>query len=106
MRGRVGRPPLRARDTPPMDPLSPNGNWANWAGDQRCRPAKVLAPRTREELAEVVGTAAAAGEKLSVTGSGHSFTEAAMTDQTMLRLDPLRGVLDADRESGLVKVGA
>ena len=54
----------------------------------------------------MVGAAAAAGEKVSVTGSGHSFTEAAMTDQTMLRLDALRGVLDADRESGLVRVGA
>ena len=89
-----------------MDPLTQTGDWANWAGDQRCRPARVVAPRSREELAEVVGSAAAAGEKVSVTGSGHSFTEAAMTEQTMLRLDALRGVLDADRESGLVRVGA
>ncbi|MDX6654704.1 MAG: L-gulono,4-lactone dehydrogenase, partial [Solirubrobacterales bacterium] len=89
-----------------MDPLTQAGDWANWAGDQRCRPAKVVAPRSREELAEVVGAAAAAGEKVSVTGSGHSFTEAAMTDQTMLRLGALRGVLDADRASGLVRVGA
>ncbi len=89
-----------------MDPLRQTGEWANWAGDQRCRPARVLAPRSREDLAERVGAAAAAGEKLSVTGSGHSFTEAAMTDATMLRLDALRGVLDADRESGLVRVGA
>ncbi len=89
-----------------MGPLTQTGEWANWAGDQRCRPARVLAPRSPEELAEAVGAAAAAGEKLSVTGSGHSFTEAAMTDQTMLRLDALRGVIDADRESGLVRVGA
>ncbi|HKZ13408.1 MAG TPA: D-arabinono-1,4-lactone oxidase [Solirubrobacterales bacterium] len=89
-----------------MDPWTKTGEWANWAGDQRCRPAKVVAPRSREELAEAVGAAAAAGEKVSVTGSGHSFTEAAMTDQTMVRLDALRGVLDADRESGLVRVGA
>ena len=46
-----------------------------------------------------------AGEKVSVAGSGHSFTEAAMTDATMVRLDALRGVLDADRGSGLVRVG-
>jgi L-gulono-1,4-lactone dehydrogenase len=89
-----------------VDPLRQTGEWANWAGDQRCRPARVLAPRSREELAEQVGAAAAAGEKLSVTGSGHSFTEAAMTDATMLRLEALRGVLDADRESRLVRVGA
>jgi len=80
--------------------------WVNWAGDQRCRPARTLAPRNREELAEVIGAAAAAGQKVSVTGSGHSFTETAMTDQTMLRVEALRGVIDADRGSGLVKVGA
>jgi L-gulonolactone oxidase len=89
-----------------VDPLTRTGEWANWSGDQRCRPARILAPRSREELAAAVGAAAAAGEKLSVTGSGHSFTETAMTDQTMLRLEALRGVLDADRESGLVRVGA
>jgi FAD-linked oxidoreductase len=81
-------------------------DWVNWAGDQRCRPARILTPRSREELAEAVGTAAAAGERVKVTGSGHSFTEAAMTEATMVRLDGLHGVLDADRGSGLVKVGA
>jgi L-gulonolactone oxidase len=85
--------------------LSKTDEWSNWAGDQRCRPARILAPRSPEELAEAVGAAAAAGEKIKVTGSGHSFTEAAMTEATMLRLDALRGVLAADRESGLVRVG-
>jgi L-gulonolactone oxidase len=85
--------------------LSKTGEWSNWAGDQRCRPARIVAPRSREELAEAIGTAAAQGGKVKVTGSGHSFTEAAMTEATMLRLDALRGVLDADRESGLVRVG-
>jgi FAD-linked oxidoreductase len=89
-----------------MAGVTNQGGWANWAGDQRCRPARIVAPRSREELAEAVGTAAAAGEKLKVTGSGHSFTEAAMTEATMLRLDALRGVLDVDGASGLVKVGA
>ena len=89
-----------------MAGVTKRGEWSNWAGDQRCRPARIVAPRSREELAEAVGAAASAGEKVKVTGSGHSFTEAAMTDATMVRLDALRGVLDADRESGLVRVGA
>ena len=49
-------------------------------GDQRCRPARVLAPRSPEELAEAVGAAAAAGEKVSVDGLRPLFTETAMTD--------------------------
>ncbi len=81
------------------------GEWANWAGDQRCRPARIVTPRSREELAEAIGAAAAAGQTVSVAGSGHSFTEAAMTAETMLRLDALRGVIDADRAGGLVRAG-
>jgi L-gulono-1,4-lactone dehydrogenase len=79
--------------------------WANWAGDQICRPARIVSPASREELAEVVAAAAGAGRKVSVAGSGHSFTEAAMTDGTMVRVEALRGVIDADPSTGLVKVG-
>ncbi|HEX7058225.1 MAG TPA: D-arabinono-1,4-lactone oxidase [Solirubrobacterales bacterium] len=80
--------------------------WTNWAGDQRCAPAEVVHPRDREELAAAVTRAAAAGRKVGVAGSGHSFTEAPMTEGTMIRLEALSGVLDADSSSGLVKVGA
>jgi FAD-linked oxidoreductase len=80
--------------------------WVNWAGDQSCRPADVVRPASRDELAEAVAKAAGAGRKISVAGSGHSFTEAAMIDGgTMVRVEALKGVLDADRDSGLVKVG-
>lgn len=79
--------------------------WANWAGDQRCRPARIVSPADREELAATVASAAAAGEKVRVAGSGHSFTETALTDGVLLRVEALAGVLDADPASGLVKVG-
>ncbi|HEX6602425.1 MAG TPA: FAD-binding protein, partial [Solirubrobacterales bacterium] len=52
-----------------------SGEWINWAGDQSCRPDRIAQPRSRDELAEVVATAAAAGKKVRVAGSGHSFTE-------------------------------
>ncbi len=80
--------------------------WVNWAGDQSCRPAEVVRPRSRDELAEAIAAAAGAGRRISVAGSGHSFTETAMTDGgTMLRVEALKGVLDADPGSGLVRVG-
>ena len=81
------------------------GEWVNWAGDQSCRPARVARPRDRKELAEAIASAAARGEKVRVAGSGHSFTEAAMTAGTMVHVEALRGVLDADPGSGLVRVG-
>ncbi|MFN8163564.1 MAG: D-arabinono-1,4-lactone oxidase [Solirubrobacterales bacterium] len=80
--------------------------WTNWAGDQSCRPAEIARPAGRDELAETIAAAAAAGRKVSIAGSGHSFTEAAMTDGTMVRVEALRGVQDADPSSGLVRIGA
>jgi L-gulonolactone oxidase len=79
--------------------------WRNWTGDQTCRPAQLVRPRDREELAAAVA-AAEGGRPLRVVGSGHSFTEAAMTAGTMLDLAGLTGVVDADPGSGLVKVAA
>ena len=81
-------------------------SWRNWVGDQTCMPATVLAPRSRGELEQEVRDAAAAGRRVRVTGSGHSFTEAALTDDVMLRIEALDRVLDADPVSGLVKVEA
>jgi L-gulono-1,4-lactone dehydrogenase len=83
----------------------PRGSWRNWAGDQVCAPLERLRPGGREELAEAIVAAAGAGRAVSVAGSGHSFTEAAMTDGTMLDLGAFSGVIDADRDAGLVKVG-
>ncbi len=79
--------------------------WRNWTGDQSCEPAEIVHPRSREELSEVIGRASAAGRRVSVAGSGHSFTEAALTDGTLIGIEALSGVIDADRSSGLVRVG-
>jgi L-gulonolactone oxidase len=57
-------------------------------------------------LAEEVAGASALGRTVSVAGSGHSFTEAALTDGTMVDLSALSGVIDADPSTGLVKVAA
>ena len=80
--------------------------WRNWAGDQACAPVEIVRPRDRDGLAAAVAAATAAGRKISVAGSGHSFTEGALTDGTMVDVAALSGLLDADPPSGLVRVGA
>jgi L-gulono-1,4-lactone dehydrogenase len=80
--------------------------WRNWTGDQRCSPLELVRPADRDELAAALAVAAEAGRKVSVAGSGHSFTEAAMSEGTMIDLGELSGVIDADRASRLVEVGA
>ena len=79
-------------------------SWSNWTGDQTCTPRRAGGPRSRQELVEVVAGAAADGRTVKVAGSGHSFSECALTDGVMVHLGGLDQVLDADGE--LVKVQA
>jgi FAD/FMN-containing dehydrogenase len=80
--------------------------WSNWAGDQRCQPAAVERPAAVGEVVGAVERAVAAGRGVRVAGSGHSFTAAVLTDGTLLSLDRMGAVLDADPSSGLVRVEA
>lgn len=82
------------------------GSWVNWAGNQRCVPQEILRPSGRPELQEHVAAATAAGRKVAVPGSGHSFTSAALGDDLMIDVSQLSGVIEADLATGLVKVGA
>ena len=76
--------------------------WRNWAGDQACTPAAFERPAGVEEVADAVGRS----EQVRVAGAGHSFTDAVLTDGTLLSLDRMDRVLDVDRSSGLVRVEA
>jgi L-gulono-1,4-lactone dehydrogenase len=78
--------------------------WRNWAGDQRCTPARVEAPRDEHDLRAAVRSAVDAGLSVRAVGAGHSFTDAALTDGAMISLDRMDAVLDADRGAGLVEV--
>jgi FAD-linked oxidoreductase len=80
--------------------------WRNWAGDQRCAPARIERPGDAGELSAAIRRAAGEGLSVRAAGSGHSFTDVALTDGVMLSLDRLGRVLDFDHDSGLVKVEA
>ncbi|HEU0018815.1 MAG TPA: D-arabinono-1,4-lactone oxidase [Thermoleophilaceae bacterium] len=82
------------------------GEWRNWAGDQACRPAAIEHPASASEVAEAVSRAREAGRIVRVAGAGHSFTDAALTDGSLLRLDRMRRVLEVDSISGLARVEA
>ena len=81
-------------------------SWSNWAGDQKCAPRAIERPSTLAELSAAVARAAASGDRIRASASGHSFSDIALTDGVMVRLDGLNRPLDFDRESGLLKVEA
>ncbi|NKX88166.1 D-arabinono-1,4-lactone oxidase [Nocardia coubleae] len=80
--------------------------WVNWAGEQRCAPAVVATPRDVEELAGIVTESAARGRTVRVAGSGHSFTDAVLTDGTLVDLGAMNKVLDVDTSTGRARVQA
>ena len=93
-----------------MFPVTPRsrraGEWRNWTGDQVCKPAAFERPGSVAEVADALTRARARGEKARVVGSGHSFTDAALTDGTMLSLERMDRLLDVDETTGSVKVEA
>ena len=82
------------------------GTWRNWSGRVECRPSKYAEPKSLEELQVVVRDAAASGKKVRVVGSGHSFTELVATDDVLITLDGLQGLVEAKPEAGEATVWA
>jgi L-gulonolactone oxidase len=73
--------------------------WENWSGLATARPAQVLAPADPAEVADAVVAAAHQRLGVKMPGTGHSFTDIAVTDGLLLRPDRLRGVLRVDRDT-------
>ncbi|MBP2707050.1 FAD-binding protein [Microbispora sp. RL4-1S] len=79
-------------------------SFVNWAGNQSVTPWRVRTPASAAEVAEAVTHAAAAGRRVRMVGTGHSFTDVALTDGLLLRPGALTGVLSAG--DGWVRVAA
>ncbi|MEU9872422.1 D-arabinono-1,4-lactone oxidase [Actinomadura sp. NPDC048021] len=80
--------------------------WRNWAGNQQATPHRVAAPRSADEVAAAVRSAAADGLTVRMTGTGHSFTGAAVAEGVLLRPTALTAVRSVDTATGLVTVEA
>lgn len=85
-------------------------HWHNWARTATATPARILTPDNEQQVADLVAAEAARGGRVRVTGAGHSFTPAAVTDGVLVHLDELNelewvGPPAADG-SRLVRVGA
>src|SRR3954454_21570916 len=80
--------------------------WRNWSGTESATGVQTLRPRSADELAAAVKSAAEQGKKLKAVGSGHSFTGCSVPQEVMIRLEGLASIIHADKESGRVTVGA
>jgi L-gulono-1,4-lactone dehydrogenase len=81
-------------------------NWRNWSGNQRCEPARLVRPRTEDEVVDLVARAAHRGQRVRVVGAGHSFTGLVATEGTLIDLAGLRGIRHVDPHTGVATIAA
>lgn len=67
--------------------------WSNWSGSAHSYPAARAAPRSEEELLQVLTRSP---DPVRPVGSGHSFTGLVPTDGTLLTLDGMAGMISHD----------
>jgi FAD-linked oxidoreductase len=80
--------------------------WHNWSDSVRARPRTFVKPRDLEDLAQQVGGYARDGRHVRVVGDGHSFTPLVQTDDVLMSLDNLQGIIAADPDRGSVRLWA
>jgi FAD/FMN-containing dehydrogenase len=81
--------------------------WTNWSGSVTSRVRRIITPSSEDELAAAVAESAHRGETVRVAGSGHSFVPLCAADAgTLVSLENLRGVIEADAAAGEATVWA
>lgn len=84
--------------------MSPPETFTNWSGSIESQPSDLLYPRTESELVQIISRAGEAHAHVRPVGSGHSSTPLAATDEIMVSLDRMSGVVSTDSERGLATV--
>jgi L-gulono-1,4-lactone dehydrogenase len=78
--------------------------WRNHTGNQSIEPLRIYRPATLEDIQEIVRTAEADGATVRAVGSGHSWSDVALTTGYLLRTDRLARPLEVN--GNLVRVEA
>ena len=80
------------------------GTWTNWTGLSTAHPLGELTPHDARDVVDAVLSARHQHLGVKMPGTGHSFTDIALTDGLLLRPDSLRGVVGVDRDAMTVTV--
>ncbi|BFH67517.1 FAD-binding oxidoreductase [Paenibacillus dendritiformis] len=80
--------------------------WRNWAGNVRCEPERWWDPEGEADVAGLLGEAQRLGRKVRIAGSGHSFTPLGETEEWLVRLPRMSGLVKLDEIGRTVTVRA
>ena len=73
--------------------------WTNWSGSARADHADVRFVRSVDDVCAIVASAAGSGRHVRAAGSGHSHFPLVPTDDVIVDLSGLSGVLNVDHEA-------
>jgi len=74
---------------------SPQIGWKNWSGGQTSTPVSRLAPADEQQVIDLITSG---NHKLRTVGSGHSFSPLVTTDDVLVSLSRLSGLIDTDTQ--------
>ncbi|MEH7402662.1 D-arabinono-1,4-lactone oxidase [Gottfriedia acidiceleris] len=80
--------------------------WKNWSGSVKFKPIQVLYPSSIDEVVNLVKKANSENKKIRVVGSSHSFTPLISTNDYLMSLDNLNGVISINKEEQIAEVWA
>lgn len=71
--------------------------WENWVKTEKATPEYMTAPDSAAQLVDYVSRATAAGKRVRMTGSGHSASDVAITNDVLFTPEKLNKALTLDR---------
>ncbi|NOK64322.1 MAG: FAD-binding protein [Chloroflexi bacterium AL-W] len=76
----------------------------NWSGSVRFTPKNLHTPETEAALIALVKACSQQNRRIRVIGSGHSFTRLIETDDVLISLNKLQGIINVDHDTHQVTV--
>lgn len=80
--------------------------FSTWSGSASCSPTAILEPASEAEVVAIVQRALASGRRVKAVGAGHSFSDIAMTDGDLVRLDKMDAIVRVDKQRNRVTAQA
>ncbi|MFC6903589.1 D-arabinono-1,4-lactone oxidase [Halalkalicoccus tibetensis] len=81
-----------------------NATWTNWSGSVSFEPDRILEPENEDELRAIVRRCAEEGRTVRVAGEGHSWTPVVETDDVVVSLGNMTGLVSCDADAGTATV--
>jgi FAD/FMN-containing dehydrogenase len=81
--------------------------WENWSGSLRFTPQNLEKPRHEDDLVKLVQRAAEERRSVRVVGAGHSSAALVETDDLLISLEKMQGLIshDAERHQATIQAG-